>query len=590
VRLSRHTAPPLGAVLALGILCAAGPGARAAQPPDPPKPKPPRHAPFRGTRIVKDKHRPRITLSKEALQRLLSTMMNGSEKLGKRIDAIGTAALARVPQAVRALKILLKRQDRIDVKVAAVWALGEIGDARAVPALLIVHGQASGPNPALRYDKKISFADAGVEMSFLDLIEHTIGQLGAPEVDRYIKVLTAPAGSYRTQAKTTTDLQRGALAVLICIGGRDYRAIAALIDVVKSPEEAYPPDFRETALLGLGRILVARAKEFEAVRARDKASERMIQLFVDVLLQLKPSKAREYVANALNFSNPDYAVTLLTRRFADNSPEPVRLRAIEALGLMRSPESVEALIWALRHEKNPQLRWRAAYGLGRVGKSAPALRELVAALKDKSPDVHRAALSSIARIGGGSRVRLIAPSLGSTDPKTRRAAARALGIARDKTAIGPLVKVLGDRDVELRCVAIAALGALPSRKSLAAIAQAVGDRNRQVRFTALNVLTKIKQPAAYAALLGLVGDIDPKIRSDAMNGLYLARAHDAKGFKKALIHVLGDPKSKASADACDLADFPNDPAVVKALKAAAEDKRPAVRASALRMLQRMGVR
>ncbi len=530
----------------------------------------------------------RVTLNPAALQSTLAAITNTSLSIEKRVNAIGLAGLGHVRKAVPALTKVLGRRDRIEVKVAAVWAIREIGDPGAIPALLHVQAAAVGPRPTLKYDKTISFS-GGVEMTFIELIEDSIGHLGELVLSQYLGLLRTPAAAYGSKADKVANLQRSALAVIVCVGDRDRRAVKAMISVLNEPKETYPADFRETAAFGLARILVARTKEFAAVRARDKISEQIVELLVKHIIAMEPSPTREFLANALSVSRPETAVTLLTRHFADNSPGPVRLRVIEVLGMLRSRESVEALVWALENEKVPELRWRAAFGLGLIGgKSTMAHKALTKALSDKSPLVRRAALSAIGRSGGKAAVPMVAPAIRDPDPLTRAAAAAALGRARDPAAVEHLLIAAADKDPVVRATAIAALGSVPTRESLAAIAKAAHDNTRQVRFAALKVLSNIHNSTAYIVLLRLVGDPDRKIKADASRALRIGRVNHTQKFKAALILVINSPKHPGSADACDLADFPDNPEIIKTLRKAARGKRPGVRASAIRMLDELG--
>ena len=532
----------------------------------------------------------RVTLDPAALQSTLAAILNDSLPLEKRINAIGLAGLGHVRKAVPALTKVLGQRGRIEVKVAAVWALREIGDAGAIPALLRVQAAAVGPKPTLKYDKTISFS-GGIEMTFIELIEDSIGHLGELVLGQYLNLLRTPAAAYGSNANRVANRQRSALAVIVCVGDRDRRAVRAMMRILKEPKETYPADFRETAAFGLARILVARTKEFAAVRARDKISEQIVELLVKHIIAIKPSPTREFLANALSMSRPVAAVTLLTRHFADNSPDLVRQRVIEVLGMLRSRESVEALVWALENEKAPELRWRAAFGLGLVGgKSKMAHEALTKALADKSPLVRRAALGAIGRSGGKTTVPMVAPSIRDPDPLTRAAAAKALGRARDPAAVKHLLIAAADKDPTVRAVAIAALASVPSRESLTVIAKAAQDDTRHVRFAALKVLSNIHNSTAYIVLLRLVGDPDRKIKADASRALQIGRVRHTQKFKAALILVINSSKHPGSADACDLADFPDDPKVIKALRKAARSKRPGVRASAIRMLTQLNKR
>jgi len=536
-----------------------------------------------------DDEGPSVKLKGPALESTLAAIRDGSLAIDKRINAVALAGMARVKEAVPALADVLKHDDKVEVKVAAIWALREIGDPGAIPVLLMAHGQAAGHGPVLRYDEKISFPDIGAEMTLLELIEDSIGHLGVQVLGRYLDLLDVASGSYRSEDPGAIARQRSALAVIVCVGDRDHRAVESMRRILESPAESYPPDFRENAAYGLARVLVSRSREFAVVPADDKSAETIAELLVEHAVGIEPSPVREYIAGALSMARPERAVTLLTQRFADNSPEAVRMRVIEILGLLRSRESIEALAWALEREENPELRWRAAFGLGLCGESETSLEALKKVLDDDSPRVRQAAIEAVGRLGGEAGVEIVAPAVSDPDAKTRAAAARALALSGDKAAVEHLLVLAGDDDVRVRATVVAALGAFPGRESLAAIAKAAGDDARQVRFAAVKVLSQIPAPAAYRALFALFGDPDRVIKRDAMFALQIGREHHAEAFKKAIIDVLADPGNPAGADACGFADFPKDPAVVEALRKAAFDERPAVRAAAIRMLHKMGL-
>ncbi len=547
---------------------------------------PPRLRPFRPAFV--DRPRIKITLQDTALNRILATVRDDSVDIETRIDAISTLALADAKEGVAPLIHIIERQDQTVVKLAAVWALGELGDPIAIPALLRLHRQASGPRPALRYDGTVEFPGIGVELTALELIEYTIGRLGVLQLSRFVRVLSSPGESYHAASDTFIGQQRSALAVIVCVGDRDPAATEALINVAESPVGAYPPDFRETALLGLARILVARTEEFRPVRARDPISDQILNLLTEQVVEMEPGEMRNQIAATLRNTNPVRAVTRLTHRFVDDSSETVRMRAIEVLGLMRTREAVEALVWALRREENPALRWRAAWGLGQSGHSQLALDELTTALNDDSPRVRRAALEAIGHIGGDRAVELISPAIKSEDPVTRASAAQALGRSGDKAAIAPLLELAGDEHGGVRAAAIASLGGLPSTESLRAIAKAAEDEDRTVRRTALHVLSRLNLPAAYAALFGMLDDADRNIRSDARHALYIGRSRHRDAFRRAQVAVIRSRTHPGTAQACNLVERTSDGEVIEALRAATEDDRPAVRAAAHRALRRTG--
>jgi len=484
---------------------------------------------------------------------------------------------------------VLGRADRIDVQVAAVWALTEIGDPSAIPALLRAQADAVGPNPRLRYNKTLEFQGQDKEFTLVELIEDGIAQLGESVLSQYIKALQAPISEYETKETLSVNRRRSALAVIVCVGERDFRAVDMLLEVLQSPQGAYPKDFRNLAALGLARALHGRVKRLGELVVRDKTAERATKALSEYVVTLAPGRERSYIVGALSRSNPTYAVTLLTVHFGEGAAKSVRQRAIEVLGMLRSREATEALAWALKREEDPELRRRAAIGLGLCGKSEAAVTALRRAADDKSAGVRRAALTALARIDGEQAVPMVAAQVRDPDLATRLAATEALGLSKRAEAVPLLLIAAQDKEAPVRAMAVAALAGIPSRESLGAILKATRDRDREVRMAAVRVLARLHGEAVYAALVGLVGDPDRRIQSLATNALHLGKVQHVDELKAALIRVIQDPKHPASADACDFADFPKDKRIVEVLQQAQNDPRPAVRASARRMLDKMGL-
>ena len=551
---------------------------------EPDTPVPPRRVPFERARI---EDAPRLKFSAEALDATLKTITDSSAPIDKRVGAIAVAAMGRLTAAVGPLVAVIERPDDLDVKAACVWALREIGDPTAIPALLRMQALVVGPRPQLDYAKAVEFPDLGREMTLIELVEDTIGALGANIVSDYVRILATPSGSY-LGVDNTINIQRSALAVLVLVGDRDHRAVQVMREILAAPQELYPADFNDAAALGLARILVARAEDFANVKGRDEASDDIAEALVTSILRMRPSGVREYLVRSLELARPEYTVTLLTQQFAENAPEPTRMRAIEILALMASPEATEALVWALENEQNPELRRRAAIGLGTTGPSKLAFEALSNALADEAVEVRRAALASIGKTAGEKGAELILPALNSEDASTRAEAAKALGAAKSTEAIEPLRMAIHDKDARVRASAVAALGAIPSRESLRALIEAASDENRDVRYVSAEVLSKIPAESAYCQLLRLGTDGDRAISAIAQRALKGAQAKHAAAFKRALVRVMTDSEHPASADACDMANYPEDNDIVAALRQATADKRAAVRASAIAKLKQLG--
>jgi hypothetical protein len=96
--------------------------------------------------------------------------------------------------------------------------------------------------------------------------------------------------------------------------------------------------------------------------------------------------------------------------------------------------------------------WHNCVALG-----SPAVKPLIAALKDENSDVRKAAADALVKIGAPAVEPLIA-ALKDENSDVRQAAAKALGKIGDPRAVEPLIAALKDKDV--RKAAAEALGRL----------------------------------------------------------------------------------------------------------------------------------
>lgn len=565
-------------------LCTFGAEAPKADKPEAPKAEASKERPMRpGTPdLYIPKQYAKVKLNKEQIETVSSTIVDNTLPKEKRINAIAVVATARVMEAAPALVTVIKRNDDVEVRAAAVWAARELKYPPAVPALLLFQSQAVGPRPQMPYGKKISLPTG--DITLVELIEDSISVIGSSVLSEYLKVLDMPSMPYR-QGADKTAIQRSALAVVFYAGTRDPRAIAMMKQVMQSPADMFPDDFRHTASLGLLRVLAQRTKEFERVNGQDKVGDAITENLVAYMLELEPSGIREYLASTIAECRPEYTVTLLTTYLTPGTAEAKRAHAVEVLGVMKSRETVEALAWVLENDAKAQIRRRAAMGLGNAGSTERGLAALTKALKEKDEDVRRAAIMSLSKAYPKQSSKLLLPMAEEKDAAARAAIVLALGSSGGDEAKKVALKATNDAEPAVRASAVAALGAMPSKESFEAIAKAVLDKDREVRYTAMRVLAQINLPASYAAIMRLALDPDRTIRGEAESALELAKKKTPAEFKAALIHVILNAEHPFSADACDIANYPGDKEVIDALRKACVDKRPAVKASALKQLK-----
>jgi len=276
--------------------------------------------------------------------------------------------------------------------------------------------------------------------------------------------------------------------------------------------------------------------------------------------------ARTAAAVALGRIQNRGSVPALSRALNDRSPE-VRREAAFALGLVGDTTAAPALIRRLGAETDPHARDALIAGLGLAGgkaagpslarsmqskrvaerggaalaaarlKDSTLVTPLSAAARDVSPDVRWRVAYALGRIGD----RAGAPALRtlSTDKVdlVRAMAARAIGDVGDSTAGARLVSMLGDPAWRVRVNAAHAMGVLKARKDARSLLPLLADPNAHVRWEA-------------AASLGIVGDSTaiPRLQAvldDSSTGVIHAAA-------TSMLQIQGERAVPAIAPAIDL--------------------------------------
>jgi HEAT repeat protein len=215
--------------------------------------------------------------------------------------------------------------------------------------------------------------------------------------------------------------------------------------------------------------------------------------------------------------------------------EGIRIGAVELmtdeLGEHMDESCVEPLIAAL-WDRCYDVRYRAAYGLGRLG-DRRAVEPLIAALPD--PELCRYAAEGLGRLAGRGAVEPLLATLGAgedraicealadiarrdaaaTEPlvaalegpvaERRSAAAVALGKAGDRRAEPRLLAMFRENDPAWSGSAAEALGALRSKAAVEPLIAALKDRGRGLH-TAVWALGRIGDPRALEPLRALLGD------------------------------------------------------------------------------------
>lgn len=179
-----------------------------------------------------------------------------------------------------------------------------------------------------------------------------------------------------------------------------------------------------------------------------------------------------------------------------------RARAVDFLGNSSSPAAVRDLLARLR-DADPQVRWAAARGLGRLGHPS-AISPLLASLEGPCSLPVDVVADAVVQIHS-CPVSVLRQGLHSRSVPTRAVAVELLGRFQALAAGDEVVELLrADPSVEVRARAARALGRMGSPKPVEALMGCLDAGPMAMRVQAVWALGEIGAPAAVPALRGLL--------------------------------------------------------------------------------------
>jgi HEAT repeat protein len=310
-----------------------------------------------------------------AVERALTRLLGHQDARGEVLEA-----LVRHGSGVTDLLIEQLESEDLEIRKAAVLALGRIGDARAVPALIEV----------LEEDAELTIAAADA-----------LAKIGDP---RAFESLLARVGD------PSAAVRQAVIGALNSLGSPEMpaRVLPLLSDA--------DPNVRESAVRIAGYFGYPECADLLLERCLDE-DERVRRAAVEHLPYLEDERATPALVRALRHETPK-----------------VRAAAAGAMAQAEEPEVSTHLIEALADEDS-WVRYFTARTLGRlsVKESAEALAGLVR--DDKSNHVRIAAVEALGHIGGETAVRDISPLVNSDEPDLARAAVNALGMMKGERKI-----------------------------------------------------------------------------------------------------------------------------------------------------------
>ena len=461
------------------------------------------------------------------------TLMLGTPSIQKEL----IAAIVRFGATMVDVLVEQLGRDDLETRRAAVTALGHIGDARAVPALVaLVEG---GDRELL-----VPIAGALARLGDARAFEPLVQMLG----DEDIKV------------------RHAAIGALNSIG---HPEMAARIErLVGDPN----PLVRESAVKIAGYFGYAPCADGLLERCADP--EETVR-----------AAALEHVA----FLDDERVLRTLVTALERDTPR-ARAAAARALASVEGPEAIATLRRALK-DPDPWVRYFGASSLGRQGDAGAVALLDALARRDRLQHVRIAAVDAIGAIGGEQAAGVLGALTESDDPVVANAAVRALGGVNAPLVLEPLRRALAAPGAERRMAAAEALARLAREDAVELLRwTAAADADAEVTRAAMAGLHRIgnsRTPAARGAIAALAEVAgDPARRADAV----AAMAHVSEDAIPAVGACLSarDPHvRRAVVEALGRLSHPTASAYIRG---ALEDGDPSVRQTAVAILAGLGTR
>ena len=433
-------------------------------------------------------------------------------------------ALVRYGERVTQLLVEQLHAEETETCKAAVIALGRIGDADAVPALVQV----------LNNNDELAIIAAGA-----------LGKIGDRRAfDELLKFIGHKNASVR-------------LAVIAAINSLGHPEMPGL--AMKLLRDSNPL-IRESAVKIAGYFGYPECTELLLERCRDEdenvrraaiehipyfEDDRVLPILVDAI-EHGSSLVRAAAANAFAQVERDSALPHLLKALND-ADSWVRYFAVRAIGRHKYAESVGALTRLANTDAASHVRIAAIDTLGMFNE-AGVIPVLLSFIDNPDIDLARAALKSLGQIKHSDALPPLLKALRSPDVARRLEAVRSLGLRDEAEVVTALRRTAEeDSDAAVSQTAIEALANLATPEAITSLIELVANPSCQensiqalsqvdeknlellskgmshpqanVRYALVQVFERMKHPRASEHLITALDDEDAAIRLTAINAL-----------------------------------------------------------------------
>lgn len=231
----------------------------------------------------------------------------------------------------------------------------------------------------------------------------------------------------------------------------------------------------------------------------------------------KDEEVRRWAASSLErqfaWNEPDWDIALEPLCAAARDPHtPVRVEAIEVLGLASDPRALAAITQALGDEDSA-IKAKAIESLAQIDPLL-CLEQSPRLLADPDIELQRAAIKALGRLHDVALPPEVLDffSNDNNDLYTREQVAELLGANGNPAYVPALLKALSIDDDSFRSAVVKALGVAGDRRAVPALIDCLRDEYKCVRQEAALALAAIGDEQALKPLKKLILDEEPSVR------------------------------------------------------------------------------
>ncbi len=401
-------------------------------------------------------------------------------------------------------------------RAASAWALGTLGDARAVEPLI---ARLADDDAIVRQWTVRSLGALGASSAVMPLIDRLDDEDAAVRewVVRSLGKIGDPTAADPLLAYLDDDnaeVREWIIRSQIALANEN--AVAPLV-VALADDEAEVREWAVRALASLGDAsavdpLIARLDDEDtevrewaaralATLADPRAAEALIASLGDA-----EAEVREWAVRALASLGDASAVDPLVARLDDEDAE-VREWAARALGTVaRSETKREGWVRSWRESGEPEPLMPALDHPSPVAGDSAAITALIRSLESPDREVREWSARSLGSMGDDSAVQPLIARIQDDVEEVREWSIRSLGVFRDRRATLPLITTLEDPNAEIREWSVRSLGVMQDERMVAPLLSRLEDDDAAVREWAVRALGAYGDPRATAPLERLLED------------------------------------------------------------------------------------